>query len=265
MSIESVSSVLTSTLTEDGICTLTINRPEAMNSLNGELVQKLHDTFYELRYDSSVRVVLLTGGEGPAFCAGADLKERRSMSEADVRRRIEDYGFTFNLIETLPKPVICSINGYAFGGGLELALACDLRIVAADTQVGLTELQLGIIPGAGGTQRLTRLIGPARAKELIFTAARISGLQAVEYGLANYACPYGEMSTRAEELARQMLRSAPVALAQAKRAIDIATDVDLRSGLQFEAAAYGLTLPTEDRKEGLIAFKEKRAPNFKGK
>ena len=257
--------VLGSEVSEEGICTLSLNRPEAMNSLNGELLEALRKKFYELRFDETVRVVILTGGEGPAFCAGADLKERREMSEANVRKRIEDYGFVFNLIESLPKPVICVINGYAFGGGLELALACDLRIVAADTRIGLTELQLGIIPGAGGTQRLPRLIGAARAKELIFTAARISGREAEVLGIANYAVPLEDLKDRAESLASQMLRSAPIALAQAKRAIDTGRDVDLQSGLQIEKACYAVTLPTEDRLEGLAAFKEKRKPNFKGK
>jgi methylglutaconyl-CoA hydratase len=174
-------------VTDDGICTLTLDRPDAMNSLNGALVQSLRDTFYDLRYDPSIRVVILTGGSGPAFCAGADLKERQGMTEAQVRQRIDDYRITFDMIASLPKPTICVINGYAFGGGLELALACDIRLVASDTKVGLTELRLGIIPGAGGTQRLTRLIGVARAKEMIFTGANVTGVRAAELGLANYS------------------------------------------------------------------------------
>lgn len=265
MTTESEHSVLTSTITDDGICTLTINRPEAMNSLNGELVTALRDTFYELRFNPDVRVVILTGGQAKAFCAGADLTERRSMSEADVRKRIDDYHFAFTLIDTLPKPVICVINGFAFGGGLELALACDIRLVARETKLGLTELRLGIIPGAGGTQRLTRHIGAAKAKELIFTAARLSGDDAVSFGIANHAYPAAELHNEALKMARQMLQSAPIALTQAKRAIDTATNVDLRSGLHFEQAAYAVTLPTEDRLEGLAAFKEKRSPRFQGK
>lgn len=265
MNEQESSEVLVKAVDENGLCTVTINRPQAMNSLNGDLVEALRRTFYELRFDDKVRVVILTGVEGPAFCAGADLKERRAMSEVEVKKRIDDYRMTFDLIASLPKPTICAINGYAFGGGLELALACDLRVVAADTQVGLTELRLGIIPGAGGTQRLTRLVGVARAKELIFTGARISGLRAAELGLVNYAVAFDEVMGRARGLAEEMLLSAPIALTQAKMAIDTGMDVDLRSGLAVESVAYAVTLPTEDRREGLEAFRDKRKPDFKGR
>ncbi|RAL22299.1 enoyl-CoA hydratase [Lujinxingia litoralis] len=249
---------------DQGICTLTLDRPESMNALNGELVDALWETFYALRHDDSVRVVILSAS-GRAFCAGADLAERRGMSEAQVRKRIDDYHQCFNAIAGLPKPTICAINGYAFGGGLELALACDLRLVDEATQIGLTELRLGIIPGAGGTQRLTRLVGAARAKELIFTAARLTGREALAFGLVNDALPAEGLMVRARELAEQMLLSAPIALKQAKLAIDTGAQVDLHSGLALESAAYAVTLPTEDRVEGLAAFKEKRKPNFKGK
>lgn len=265
MSDQEETPVLIKEVDDDGICLLTLNRPEAMNAMDGALVQALYDAFYQARYDDSVRVIILSGGEGRAFCAGADLKERREMSEADVARRIDEYGRTFELIATCPKPVICVINGFAFGGGLELALACDLRLVDEDTKVGLTELRLGIIPGAGGTQRLARLIGAARAKELIFTGARISGTRAEELGVVNYAVPKDELMIRARELAKEMLYSAPIALKQAKLAIDTGLQVDLGSGLALEGVAYAVTLPTEDRREGLAAFKEKRAPKFKGK
>ena len=187
------------------------------------------------------------------------------MTEAQVRKRIDDYRITFDRIASLPKPTICVINGYAFGGGLELALACDIRLVASDTKVGLTELRLGIIPGAGGTQRLTRLIGVSRAKELIFTGAKIMGNRAAELGLANYALPLEELGARAQKMAEDMLFSAPVALRQAKLAIDTGTGIDLASGLDVESLAYAVTLPTEDRVEGLQAFKERRRPNFQGK
>ncbi|RDV38305.1 enoyl-CoA hydratase [Bradymonadaceae bacterium TMQ3] len=247
-----------------GICTLTIDRPDAMNALNGELVDALWETFYALRHDDSVRVVILTA-TGRAFCAGADLAERRTMSEAQVRKRIDDYHQCFNAVAELPKPTICAINGYAFGGGLELALACDLRLVDEATKIGLTELRLGIIPGAGGTQRLTRLVGAARAKELIFTARRLSGTEAKAYGLVNDAVPGDQLLERAGEIAGEMLLSAPIALKQAKLAIDTGAQVDLHSGLALESAAYAVTLPTEDRLEGLAAFQEKRAPKFKGK
>lgn len=256
---------LRSEVDEQGICTVILDRPDAMNALDGKLVEALGERFTELRYDDEVRAVIVTGAGQRAFCAGADLKERRGMDEAQVRRRIDDYRRVFDRIATVPKPTICVINGYAFGGGLELAMACDLRVVDEDTEVGLTELRLGIIPGAGGTQRLSRLVGVARAKEMIFTGARISGRRAAEIGLANYALAADEVMNRARSLAEQTLRSAPVAIAQAKLAIDTGSEVDLQSGLDLESAAYAVTLPTEDRQEGLAAFAEKRKPNFKGK
>lgn len=250
---------------EDAICTLTINRPGSMNALDGALLDALWETCLQIQHDDSVRVVILTGGDGPSFCAGADLKERRGMDEAAVRQRLDAYRRCFDLLANLPKPTICAINGYAFGGGLELALTCDIRIMADDAEIGLTELRLGIIPGAGGTQRLARLVGVARAKELIFTAARVRGPRAVELGIANYSVPADELMPRAQKLAREMLRSAPIALQQAKLAIDTGMQVDINSGLAIEAAAYAVTLPTQDRLEGLAAFREKRHPQFQGK
>lgn len=257
--------VLRQEIDDDGICTLTISRPSRMNTLNGPLVDALWRAFRELAYDPAVRVLILTAEGDRAFCAGADLKERATMSEADVRRRIDDYARCFSVIERCPKPTICAINGYAFGGGLELALTCDLRLMATETQVGLTELKLGIIPGAGGTQRLPRLIGAARAKELIFTGARIDHERAVSLGVVNHAVPRADLMAHARELATQMLGSAPIALAQAKLAIDQGLQMDLASGLALESRCYAVTIPTEDRLEGLAAFKEGRPPKFQGK
>ncbi len=257
--------VLQREVDEAGICTVTLNREGSLNALNGALVEALGEAFYEMRYDDGIRVVIVTGAGERAFCAGADLVERREMEEVEVRRRIDDYREVFRRIATISKPTICAINGYAFGGGLELALACDLRVVDEDTQIGLTEVKLGIIPGAGGTQRLTRAVGVARAKELIFTGARISGSRAAEIGLVNYAVASRDLMNKARELAEKMITSAPIAVAQAKRAIDKGSEIDLESGLELESAAYAVTLPTQDRQEGLAAFKEKRTPEFKGK
>lgn len=256
---------LTKEIDEDGICVVTLDRPEVMNALNGELVDWIWHTFYELAYEDEVRVVILTGAGEKAFCAGADLKERASMSELEVRKRIDDYGRSFGAVASLPKPVICAINGYAFGGGLELALAADLRIMAAETKVGLTELKLGIIPGAGGTQRLSRLIGASRAKELIFTGERCDAERALSLGVVNAIAPRAELLDEAKAMARRMLDSAPIALAQAKIAIDAGMQTDLATGLVIESRAYAVTVPTEDRIEGLAAFKERRKPSFKGK
>ena len=250
---------------QDGICTITLNRPAQLNALDGALVQALEDAFTELAYDAQVRVIILTGSGQRAFCAGADLKERASMSAAQVQRRLDDYGRCFGAIERCPKPVLCAINGAAFGGGLELALACDLRLMSEQARVGLTEVKLGIIPGAGGTQRLPRLIGPARAKELIFTGARVDAQRALALGLVNDVAPPHALLERAYALAAQMLDSAPIALAQAKIAIDAGLQADLQTGLQLEARAYAVTLPTEDRAEGLAAFAQRRRPEFRGR
>lgn len=255
---------LTKTVDEDGICTITLNRPDQLNALNGELVDFLWHTFYELAYEDDVRVVILTGSTEKAFCVGADLKERKTMTPLQVRKRIDDYGRCFAAIEQLPKPVICAINGYAFGGGLELALTADLRIMREDTRIGLTELKLGIIPGAGGTQRLPRLIGQARAKEMIFTAARIDGPQALAWGVVNHITSAQELIPKARALATQMLDCAPIAMAQAKLAIDAGMQTDLETGLRLESRAYAVTIPTQDRIEGLEAFAQGRKPQFKG-
>ena len=256
--------VLLKEVDEEGLCTLTIDRPDAMNSMNGELVEALWTTFRDLRFDPTVRVVILTASGEKVFCAGADLKERATMSDADVKRRIDDYRACFQEMANLNKPVICAINGYAFGGGLEIALACDIRLVAAETKVGLTELSLGIIPGAGGTQRLSRLIGAAKAKELMITAARLTGDQAHALGIVNHSVPRDILMNVAEDMAEKMIRCAPIAIAQAKAAIDLGLQTDLSTGLEIEAQCYAQTIPTADRLEGLNAFAEKRDPVWKG-
>lgn len=249
---------------DQGICTITLNRPDALNAMDGELVDFLWHHFYEMAYEPDVRVVILTGAGERSFCVGADLKERKGMDAMQVRKRIDDYGRCFEAIDSLPKPVICAINGFAFGGGLELALACDLRLMSTQAKVGLTELKLGIIPGAGGTQRLPRLIGAARAKQMIFTGERLNAERALEMGVINEACAPDDLMPRAHALATMMLDSAPIALAQAKLAIDAGLGTDLRTGLKLESRAYAVTIPTKDRIEGLEAFAQKRKPNFKG-
>jgi len=250
---------------DDRVCTVTLDRPGALNALNGELVDYLWHTFRNLRRDPEVRAVVVTGAGDRAFCAGADLEERRDMSDRETLDRIDDYRGCFGAVAELPKPVIAAVNGYAFGGGLELALACDLRVADAGTKMGLTETRLGIIPGAGGTQRLPRLVGASKAKELIFTGRRISGERASEIGLVDYAVPAGQVGERARELAGETTDSAPIAVEQAKRAIDAGMQADLETGLEIESRAYAVTLPTDDRREGLDAFREDREPNFEGR
>lgn len=259
------SEVLLEEVDSDGICTLTINRADAMNAMDGALVRRVWQTFLELEARDDVRVVILTAAGERAFCVGADLKERKSMSAAEVEQRLRDYRHTFRALEGCSKPVICAINGFALGGGLEIALACDLRVLAAEAVVGLTETRLGVIPGAGGTQRLPRIVGIAKAKELVFTAARLDAAEALRIGLVHRVAPRAELLNTARELAKQIVLAAPIALRQAKIAMTRGLEVDLETGLEIEAQCYAATIPTEDRLEGLAAFAEKRPPQWCGK
>lgn len=252
------------TALENGIATITLNRPESANALSTALLYELSHLLYDLAFRRDVRVVIFTGAGEKVFCAGADLKERAGMNETEVRKTVTLIRETINQIDQLPQPVICALNGSAFGGGLELALACDIRVAADTAQLGLTETSLGIIPGAGGTQRLPRLIGKGKAKELIFTAKRITAKEAEQIGLVEYVVPRDQLMEKAMEIAEQIVVNAPIAVMQAKIAINRGLDVDLATGLRIEQMAYDITIPTKDRLEGLQAFKEKRKPVYKG-
>ncbi|MFS0864078.1 enoyl-CoA hydratase-related protein [Fredinandcohnia sp. 179-A 10B2 NHS] len=250
---------------ENHIATITLNRPEAMNCFNYEMLKNLESVVEDIRSNPDVRVVLITGAGEKSFSVGADLKERKTLSDSEVKRNVYKIGEVFSSIEALPQPTICMINGYAFGGGMELALACDFRIVVDDTSMGLTETGLAIIPGAGGTQRLPRLIGETKALELILTAKRMTAEEAYAYGIVTSVVTRTELRTEALNLANAMLKNGPIALQQAKFAIKQGMNTDLQTGLKIERKAYEVTIPTEDRLEALAAFSEKRKPNFKGK
>lgn len=252
-------------LLEGSIGLITLSRPEAANAMSVQLLHELSDTLDQINGDPAVRVVLLTGAGEKAFCAGADLKERKGMSDRQVKQIVQLIGATVAKVETLAQPVIAVLNGVAFGGGLELALACDLRIAATHVKLGLTETSLGIIPGAGGTQRLPRLIGLGKAKELIYTARRLSAKEAEKYGIIEYVYEGHEVLDKAQQLALEMAKNAPLSLVQAKVAINQGVEVDLATGLKIESLAYSALIPTEDRLEGLLAFQEKRAPQYSGK
>ncbi|OAS82874.1 MULTISPECIES: enoyl-CoA hydratase [Metabacillus] len=248
----------------NGIAIMTLNRPEVANSLSLHLLEELQEAIFSYKFDKSVRCIIITGTGEKAFCAGADLKERAEMDMTQVRRTVEKIRRTINELEALPQPVIAAVNGGAFGGGLELALACDIRIASEKAKFGLTETSLGIIPGAGGTQRLPRLIGKGKAKELIYTAKRIDAKEAKEVRLVEYVVPAEALLNKAIELANLIVRNAPIAVEQAKLSIDKGYEVDINTGLSIEKSSYELTIPTKDRLEGLQAFKEKRSPNFVG-
>lgn len=250
---------------QDGICTLTLNRPQAMNSFSLELLGALHEALDEIAFDPEVRCVIVTAAGDKAFCAGADLKERAGMDPNQVRRCLAQIRRVLDQVENLPMPTIAAVNGAALGGGTELALACDLRVVAESAKMGLPETSLAIIPGAGGTQRLPRIIGKAKAKELIFTARRVDAAECLAIGLANRVSPLDGLLDAAHALAAEICQNGPVALKAAKRAIDRGMEMDLGNALVFESTCYEMTIPTEDRTEGLTAFREKRKPVYKGK
>lgn len=249
---------------DNGIIILTLNRPQAANALSVALLEDLKETILNIKYDQSVKCVIVTGAGDKVFCAGADLKERAEMDLVQTRITVGLIKEVINSFELLPKPVIAAVNGMAFGGGTELALSCDIRVAADRARFGLTETSLGIIPGAGGTQRLSRLVGKGRAKELIFTARRIDAYEAEKIGLVEFVVPDEQLLEKAIEIASQIAKNGPIAITQAKFAIDKGYEVDLSTGLEIESKAYEITIPTKDRLEGLLAFKEKRTPIYQG-
>jgi enoyl-CoA hydratase/carnithine racemase len=262
---DGMAEILLQKRTEEGILILTLNRPEAMNCFNTDLLAALAEAIREADFDTALRCIVITGapGEDPkksSFSTGADLKERRDQ----VRRFIFTIRNTFTAVEQVRVPVIAAINGFAFGGGMELALACDIRIAAANVIMGLTETSLAIIPGAGGTQRLPRIIGIAKAKELIFTARRIDAKTALDIGLLNRIVEPDQLMPAALEVAREIAKNGPIGVAQAKFAINNGMEASLGVALPLESKAYEVTLPTKDRLEALEAFAEKRKPVFRG-
>ncbi|XP_068949081.1 enoyl-CoA hydratase domain-containing protein 2, mitochondrial-like isoform X1 [Petaurus breviceps papuanus] len=251
-----------------GIVEILMNRPQARNALGKVFVSELSDALDELRLDRSIRVVVFKSCVKGVFCAGADLKEREQMSEAQVAAFVHRARNLMSQIATFPAPTIAAIDGFALGGGLELALACDLRVAASSAIMGLIETSRGLLPGAGGTQRLPRCVGVSLAKELIFTGRRINGEEAKGIGLVNHAVPQNQEGTaayhRALELAREIVPQAPFAVRMGKVAIDKGMEVDITSGMAIEGMCYAQNIPTRDRLEGMAAFREKRPPRFVG-
>lgn len=255
--------VFSSKVTEH-VTLITLHRPEAANALSLQLLRELNEAIEEIKNDRTTRVVIITGSGEKIFCAGTDLKERARMNEEQVCKTVSIIRETVAKLELLPQPVIAALNGSAFGVGLELALACDIRMAAEHTVFGLTETSLGLISGSGGTQRLPRLIGKGRAKELIFTARKITAVEAEKLGLVEHVIPSNQLLEKSIRLAEQIASNAPTAVIQAKIAINRGLETDLATGLMIEQIAYERTIPTKDRLEGLQAFKEKRKPVYKG-
>ena len=252
------------TYPDDGVALVTINRPEALNALNGDQLRALLDTLSRLAEDGGVRVVVLTG-EGRAFAAGADIKEMLQMDVAEASAWGALGHDCARLLETMSQPTVAAINGFALGGGCELALACDLRYASSDAKIGQPEIAVGVIPGWGGTQRLARVAGVGFAKELILTGRAADADEALRRGLVNAVFEPDELIERVLEVARSLAAKSPLALAAAKASVNRALQGDVEEGHAAEADAFAQLFASEDQKEGMEAFVEKRAPRFSGR
>lgn len=245
---------------KDGIATVTIDNPP-MNVLSQKVLKELGDVFTELKDDPEVISIILTGNGDRAFMAGADIKE---FPEREKNKdNLVDADKIFNIIENIPKPTIALINGYALGGGLELALTCDIRIAEEHAQVGLPEVKLGLLPGAGGTQRLPRLVGPSKAKEIMFTGDPLPAEEALQLGIVNKVVKKGEGIEEAEKFARKFVSLSLQAISRIKELVNVGSELPLEEGLKLEAQKFEEIFATEDAKEGVQAFIEKRKPEFK--
>ena len=244
---------------------ITLNRPQALNALSLAVNVRLSELEAELEHDDSVRAIVITGSGEKCFCAGADLKERKGVPAAEASSFINAIGSAINDLGAMRKPTIAMLNGSAYGGGLELAMACDFRIGVEGSELGLTEVRLGIMPGAGGTQRLPRLVGEARAKELILLGRKIPIARALEIGLVHQAVPRAQLQASVEGLLAELAGCAPLSVIHAKSAIERGYGVALEQGLEIERECYEVTLFSHDRDEGLAAFAEGRRPNYEGR
>ncbi|MBI3969252.1 MAG: enoyl-CoA hydratase/isomerase family protein [Chloroflexi bacterium] len=255
------------TLERDGqVAVLTVNRPKVLNALNAQVMSELDQAIDEIAADAGVRAVVITGAGDRSFVAGADISELRALPGATGALELSTRGHRILFkLERLPKPVIAAINGFALGGGLELALACDIRIAAETARVGVPEVNLGLIPGYGGTQRLPRLVGKGRAKLMVLTGDHVKAADAERYGLVEQVVPADQLMPTALELAKKLASKAPVAVAMGKRAVNEGVEVDLDRAATIEAQAMAICFATEDRIEGTSAFLEKRPAEWKGR
>jgi enoyl-CoA hydratase len=250
---------------DGGVATVTVNRPDALNALDLDHAEALRARLEELAADHEARVVVLTGAGEKAFIAGADIKYMQALGVLDARRWGELGHACGRLLETMPKPTLAAINGYALGGGLELALACDLRVAAGTAKLGQPEINLGILPGWGGSIRLARTTTLGFAKALIYTGRTIDAAEALEHGLVNAVWEPAELMAKTRELAEGLAAKSAIALAYAKEAVNLALQGDHRANLEVEARLFSMMFASEDQKEGMAAFVEKREPDFRGR
>ncbi|KAK0397837.1 hypothetical protein QR680_002295 [Steinernema hermaphroditum] len=247
-----------------GIVVIRLHKPETKNAISKAMLQHLRTSLDDIKFDKEARVVIIKSDVPGAFCSGADLKERRLMPADEVPKFVDKIRGLVNDVANLPIPVIAAIDGFALGGGLELALACDIRVSTSTAKMGLTETRLAIIPGAGGTQRLSRAVGVSLAKEMIFTGRIINGEEAHRIGLVSHVVSNETSFTKALEIAKEIIPRGPIAVKLAKIAIDKGSEMDINNGLIVEQQCTAQVVPTKDRLEGLAAFAEKRPPVYKG-
>jgi len=249
----------------EGIATITLNRPEVLNAFSKEVADEVLQAVEDIRNDENVRVVILTGAGEKAFSAGADIKAMKGMNALKARELSLMGEKICNAFENLEKPVIAAINGYALGGGLETAMSCDIRIASENARMGQTEVNIGLVPGWGGTQRLTRLIGATKAKELIYTGKIIDAKTAEQLGIVNMVVSADKLKETVRQFALELAQKAPVALKVAKALINKGAEISLDAAIALEREGFGVAASTEDLQEGVSAFIEKRKPTFKGK
>jgi enoyl-CoA hydratase len=250
---------------EGGVGLVTIDRPKVLNALNDETIAELDHCFTEIATDEEVRCVILTGGGEKSFVAGADIGELAVCDVISGRLKCDRGQSLLFKIENLPQPVIAAINGFALGGGCEISMACDIRLASENAKIGQPEVSLGIIPGYGGTQRLARLVGSGKAKQMILTGDFVSAAEAHRIGLVDEIYPAAELMAKAKEMAAKIVSKGPLAVKAAKEAINLGRDVDLKSGCEHEASLFAGICATDDKTEGTKAFLEKRKAEFKGR
>ena len=250
---------------EQGIALLTVNRPEKLNALSAEVIVELREAFERVQSDAAIRAAILTGAGEKAFVAGADINELAALSPVELRAYALRGQAAFRLLETCGKPTVAAVNGFALGGGLELAMACTVRFASENARLGQPEVKLGILPGYGGTQRLPRLVGRGRALEILLSGEPLTAAEAWRIGLVNAVTPPGELLAHSRGWLAKVLANGPVAVTLTMDAVDAGLDGGLEAGLRFEASAFGVVAATQDRVEGTRAFLEKRRPAFAGK